>query len=98
MDIPSLLIADDSAEWRVIIARILEQICSVVGFATRGDDVVRQATELQPHVITLDVSMPGISGLQLLPELRSAMPKAVIIIVTITSDQLYMDEARKRGA
>jgi DNA-binding NarL/FixJ family response regulator len=59
---------------------------------------VRQATELQPHVITLDVSKPGISGLQLLPELRSAMPKAVIIIVTITSDQLYMDEARKRGA
>jgi DNA-binding NarL/FixJ family response regulator len=42
--------------------------------------------------------MPGISGLQLLPELRSAMPNAVIVIVTITSDQLYMDEACRRGA
>lgn len=98
MDLPSVLIADDSATWRAIIARILEPECKIVCFATRGDEVIRQATALQPDVITLDVSMPGISGLQLLPKLRSAMPNAVIVIVTITSDPLYMEEARLRGA
>lgn len=98
MDLPSVLIADDSSAWRAIIARILEPECKIICFATRGDEVIRQATALQPDVITLDVSMPGISGLQLLPGLRSALPNAVIVIVTITSDQLYMDEARIRGA
>ena len=98
MDLPSVLIADDNAAWRAIIARILEPECKIVCFATRGDEVIRQATTLQPDVITLDVSMPGISGLQLLPKLRSTMPNAVIVIVTITSDPLYMEEARLRGA
>jgi DNA-binding NarL/FixJ family response regulator len=98
MNLPSVLIADDSAAWRAIIARIVEPECRIVGFATRGDEVIRQAAALQPDVIALDVSMPGISGLQLLPKLRSAMPKAVIVIVTVTSDQIYLDEARIRGA
>jgi len=92
------MIADDSAAWRAIISRIVEPEYRIVGFATRGDEVVRQAAALQPDAITLDVSMPGVSGLQVLPKLRSALPNAVIVIVTVTSSQLYMDEARLRGA
>jgi DNA-binding NarL/FixJ family response regulator len=63
-----------------------------------GNEVVSRAVALQPDIIPLDVSMPGISGLQLLPRLRAAMPNAVVVVVTVTSDQLYIDEAASRGA
>lgn len=42
--------------------------------------------------------MPGISGLKLLPELRAAMPKAVIVMVSTESSKLYVSEAHRRGA
>jgi DNA-binding NarL/FixJ family response regulator len=92
------LIADDNPEWRNAIARLLEGHYHVLGFVARGDEVVRRAVSLQPDVITLDVSMPGKSGLNVLPELRVAVPNAAIIIVTTTPTMIYIDEAYRRGA
>lgn len=93
-----MLIADDNSNWCAIIARILETDYEIAGLVAQGNEVVSRAVALQPDIITLDISMPGLSGLQVLPRLRSAMPTAVIIVVTVTSDQLYMDEASARGA
>jgi two-component system, NarL family, response regulator DesR len=94
----TVLIADDNAQWREIIARILQPEYAVVGFAERGDELLARAAALHPDVITLDVSMPGRSGLAVLPELRRALPGAVLIILTTTSNKLYRDEADHRGA
>jgi DNA-binding NarL/FixJ family response regulator len=70
----------------------------VVGFAERGDQLLELATSLRPHVITLDVSMPGLSGLNALPRLRAALPTAVIVVLTTNSSPLYREEAYHRGA
>ena len=94
----TVLIADDNSEWQTNIARILGAEYAVLAFVARGDEVVATAMILQPEVVTLDVSMPGVSGLNLLPELRAALPGAVIVIVTTTSNKLYIDEAYQRGA
>jgi DNA-binding NarL/FixJ family response regulator len=92
------LIADDHPEWRTIIARILDSAYEVIGFAERGDQLLELATGLRPQVITLDVSMPGLSGLNALPRLRAALPTAVIVVLTANSSPLYREEAYHRGA
>lgn len=93
-----MLIADDSSEWCAILTRILQPEFNIAGVVVRGDHVVSRAVALRPDIVTLDVSMPGISGLQLLPQLRSTMPNTVIVVVTAATEQLYMDEAHSRGA
>lgn len=94
----TVLIAEDNDEWCKLIARILEPEYSVIGFVAQGSEVVREAVARQPNIITLDVSMPGMSGLRLLPELRAAMPKLAIVMLSTESRKLYVDEAHRRGA
>ena len=95
---PTVLIADDNPEWRTVIAGLFEGHYQVLGFVASGDEVVTRAVSLQPDIITLDISMPGKSGLDLVPELRITVPHAAIIIVTTTPTRIYIDEAYRRGA
>lgn len=98
MNDSSVLIADDNPEWRSVIADMLRSQYDTVHQVERGDEVIPAASLLHPDAITLDVSMPGISGLNLLPQLRAAFPDTVIIIVTTNSSKLYVEEAYRRGA
>ena len=98
MTFPTVLIADDNPEWRSVIADILRSEYEVVRHIERGDEVLAAACALQPDFITLDVSMPGISGLNVLPHLRQALPHTVIVMVSTNSSKLYVDEAYRRGA
>jgi two-component system, NarL family, nitrate/nitrite response regulator NarL len=93
-----VLVADDDAGWRYILTRFLEPDCTVIGYVERGDELVAAAGQLLPDVITLDISMPGKSGLKALPELRQLLPDATIVIVTASIDPLYREEAFRRGA
>ena len=94
----TVLIADDHAGWRDVIAGILSPEYVILGCVECGDDVVSRAIALQPDVITLDLSMSGRSGMKLLPDLRIALPHAVIVIVTTTRSQMFIDAAYERGA
>ncbi len=98
MHLRTVLIADDSPEWRSAIAEILHPAYPVVRQVGRGDEVIAAASLIDPDLITLDVSMPGISGLNLLPRLRTLFPNTTIVIVTTNSDRLYVAEAYQRGA
>jgi CheY-like chemotaxis protein len=98
MSRPTAFVAEDNLEWQAAIADILETEYEVVGFAATSDEVVSAVTGCQPDVLTLDVSMPGISGLNLLPGLRAALSATVIVIVTASKDPSYKEEALKRGA
>ena len=92
-----VVVADDDDHWRYIIERTLRAEYDVIGYAERGDQVIGIACELQPDVITLDVSMPGQSGLAALIPLRAALPRAIIVMIsTIPAD--LCQEAVARGA
>lgn len=91
------LIVDDHAEVRTKIARILIQAgFEVIGQAEDGPQALQIAGNLAPSVITLDVSMPGMSGFHVLPELRKQLPGAAIVMLTMNPQ--YGAEARQRGA
>jgi DNA-binding NarL/FixJ family response regulator len=95
---PGALIVDDNRQWQNVIADILSVRYDVLGTIAHGTEVLAAAATLRPDVVTLDISMPGISGLRLLPELRVELPDAAIIVVTTHSSKLYIDEAYRRGA
>ncbi len=78
--------------------RVLQPEYEVAGYAERGDAVLETAAGLQPDVVTLDVSMPGESGLNVLPALRAELPDAIIVMVSATAARPYREEAFRRGA
>jgi DNA-binding NarL/FixJ family response regulator len=98
LDRPTALIAHDSPEWCSVISHMLSSHYDVVGSISDGDEVLASASALQPDFLTLDVTMPGTSGLNLLPKLRALVPAATIVIVTTHSSDLYVKEAYQRGA
>ena len=83
-----VLVVDDSALMRKLIPQILttDSSIQVVGTAMDGNFGLRKIEELQPQVITLDLEMPGMSGLEMLKEImrRHKMP---VIVVSSHSTQ-----------
>ncbi|QWC55980.1 response regulator [Erythrobacter sp. 3-20A1M] len=82
-----VLVVDDSRMMRTMISLALEELpnISVVGEADSADDAREQAASLRPDVITLDVEMPGMSGIEYLEEIMSTRPMPVIMFSTRTS-------------
>ncbi len=79
--LPRVLIVDDAEDIRMLLHLQLKKSGSyeVVGEAADGLDAVSQATELQPDLVLLDMAMPRMDGLEALPLIRAAVPKARVI-------------------
>ena len=92
------LVAEDDEEWQNIIVHILEADYDLAGVVERGDQIIDTARKFLPDVVTLDVSMPGQSGLIALPGLRSMLPNAIIVVISSTATPIYIEEAFARGA
>jgi PAS domain S-box-containing protein len=88
-----ILLVDDNRVLRALVRAQLRQAGGhdVVGEAGDGEEAVRLAAELQPHVVLLDLSMPRMDGLQALPLILAAVP-GVRVIVLSGFDQNRMEE------
>ncbi len=77
-----VLVVDDSALMRKLIPQILEADPSieVVGTAMDGNFCLKKIEELQPHVVTLDLEMPGMNGIDTLKEIMRGHPVPVILV------------------
>jgi DNA-binding NarL/FixJ family response regulator len=80
----SILIVDDSSAIRKGLKTLLanEVDVTVCGEATNGIEAIERARELNPDIIVLDVSMPGLNGLQAAPVLHKMLPSTSIILFT----------------
>lgn len=81
-----VLVVDDSAFMRTVICQMLATApdIRVVGQAASGKEGLRMARDLKPDVITLDVEMPGMSGLEMLTILMNTTPTPAIMLSTLT--------------
>jgi DNA-binding NarL/FixJ family response regulator len=70
----------------------------VAGTADSGPKALAQAKELQPDIVLLDISLPGTSGLLLLPEILRQAPKTRVLMLTMHEDHQYLKEAVAKGA
>ncbi len=84
-----VLIVDDSALMRKLLSDMLRTApeIEVVGTARDGVEAVELAGRLKPDVITLDVEMPGMSGLEALPALLDAHAPARVVMVSALTQQ-----------
>jgi two-component system, chemotaxis family, protein-glutamate methylesterase/glutaminase len=81
----TVLIADDSAFMRTSLTRMIEsdEGLSVIGTAQTGLEALAKINSLQPDVVTLDIDMPGMDGLQTLKRVMSDRPRPIIIVSSL---------------
>lgn len=80
---------DDSEPVRDVIRTFLEKTgFQVCGEAADGAEAIAKAKELNPNLIVLDLSMPGMSGADAASALRQAVPNVPIVILTMYGDVL----------
>lgn len=81
-----LLVVDDSAFMRKAIENMVKSApdIQIVGFARNGKEAVELAEKLNPDVITLDIEMPVMDGLEALKQIMSKCPTSVIMVSSLT--------------
>jgi DNA-binding NarL/FixJ family response regulator len=94
-----VLVADDHAIVRTGIRHVLEGQAgfTVVGEASNGAEALGLAQELTPDVVVLDISMPGVSGLQAAAELRRCCPDIRVLILSMHDNTEYVLESLRAG-
>jgi two-component system chemotaxis response regulator CheY len=94
----SVLVVDDAAFMRMMLRDILSKEGYVVREAVNGADAVRTFAEDRPDVVTLDITMPEMGGLEALRQIRATDPAARVIIVSAMGQQQIMRDALDAGA
>ena len=98
MMLPRVLLADDHGIFAEGLQRLLSGHAEVVGRLDRADDLEGESGRVHPDVILLDLSMPGIGGLEALRSLKAARHPAKVIILTMHADPRLAAECLKAGA
>ena len=95
-----ILLADDHTILRSGLRLMLSSQADmeIVGEASTGVETLKQSEMLQPDLILLDLSMPGLGGLEVLPNLRRLAPASKILVLTMHDDKHYMNQALQNGA
>jgi two-component system response regulator NreC len=96
-----ILVVDDHVVVRSGLMALLDgkHGIKVVGDAADGDEAIRKALELQPHVVLMDFSMPpGKDGLTATIELKKQLPDTEVLILTMHDDEEYLFRAIQAGA
>jgi two-component system, chemotaxis family, protein-glutamate methylesterase/glutaminase len=81
-----VLVVDDSAAMRALFSDILDQSknVTVIGAAASAAEARDQIRDLRPNVVTLDVEMPGMSGIEFLAEIMGSNPLPVVMLSSLT--------------
>jgi DNA-binding NarL/FixJ family response regulator len=95
-----VLLADDHALVRGGLRLILEKIApgSQVFEAADGAQALQMARQHEPDVCLLDITMPGLNGLDALPRLLQASPRTRVLVVSMHSGREFVTEALRAGA
>src|SRR5262249_5831432 len=95
-----VLIADDHRLFAEALQAILtaDRRIDVVGLAGSGEEAVRLTTELQPNIVLMDISMPGVGGVEATRQIVSQHEDVQVLMVTGSGARQDVDAARKAGA
>lgn len=95
-----ILVADDHAIVREGLANLLgaQPGLRVIGTSADGRDTVRQAVQLQPGVVVMDISMPLMNGIEAAREIRDRAPRTRVVILSMHSSTEHVFHALEAGA
>jgi DNA-binding NarL/FixJ family response regulator len=95
-----VLIVDDNAEVRAALKRIIEKTTDIAigGEAANGQEALDKIEEQERGVVLLDVSLPDLSGLEVLKRIKSQRPELRVLMVSVHPEELYAAPALRTGA
>lgn len=95
-----VLLADDHTLVRAGLRKLLESIpdFEVVGEAGDGLALLELANKLQPHLVLMDIAMPGLNGLEATARLAKAQPQIRVLILSMHQNEEYVRQALRHGA
>ena len=94
-----ILVVEDDKLITMQITRVLSRAgYDIVGTASDGEEAIKKANELHPHVILMDLVMPRVHGLDAIKEINGSLPETNIIVVTGLQSKNILVEALKAGA
>lgn len=94
----NILIVDDSAMMRKMIKKtIIGAGYTICGEATDGQQAIDLYTELQPDLVTMDITMRGMDGLTAAREIRKMNPEALILFLSNMDEEKYSGEVSRLG-
>jgi len=95
-----ILLVDDHSVLRAGLRLLLNSQPDLIVAGEAGDarEALALAESLQPDLILLDLTMPGLSGIEALPALRRLAPSARILVLTMHDDESYLRQALRKGA
>ncbi len=95
----TVLIVDDSRTSRRILRGVLERDgFEVLDEAANGEEGYLKYKQLQPDIVTMDITMPVMDGIESLTLIKKANPESKVIMITAAGQKEKMVEALKRGA
>jgi DNA-binding NarL/FixJ family response regulator len=95
-----IVIAEDHTILREGLKALLasDPSLEVVGEAGDGQEAIRSAEKLKPHLILMDLSMPRMNGMDAIREIRKSSPQTKILILTVHKTDEYIQAALEAGA
>ena len=95
----TVLIVDDSRTSRRFLRNMLTEAgYEVVAEAVDGEDGMKKYEEFKPDIVTMDITMPKLDGIDAVSEILKINPAAKIVMVTAAGQKTNIEEALKRGA
>jgi DNA-binding NarL/FixJ family response regulator len=96
----TVYLVDDQAMLRAAFKTLIEQSpdFKVAGQAGDARSAIAEIVRLRPDVVLLDITMPGLSGIDALPSIRELSPKSRILMVTHHEGESFVQEALEKGA
>ncbi|HEY7238809.1 MAG TPA: response regulator transcription factor, partial [Burkholderiales bacterium] len=95
-----VMLVDDHAVVRMGFRLLIDGASDmrVVAEASSGEDAVRAVAEAQPDVVVMDISMPGIGGLEAVRRIVSRAPEARVLVLSAHEDAMHARRTLKAGA
>jgi len=94
---PKVIVADDHRLVAEGVVKILEKEYNVVATPTDGRSLVEAVEQFRPDLVLVDISLPLLNGLDACRHVKKSFPGMKIIILTMHSEQYFVDEAFRVG-
>jgi DNA-binding NarL/FixJ family response regulator len=100
MSAVQVLLVDDNLDFVQVAAEFLaaDPDIEITGVATSGERALELADSYHPDLVIMDLAMPGMGGLEATRQLKARPNPPAVIILSLYSDEAYLEQARRAGA